>query len=162
MTVLTDTNPQAMAGLLARQLERYRVMIDRYGMLGRALADEEPALRRIQPRIAVLAEEEQDIAQALDAELRTLGAEVPAGGPSAAPAPLAVIDTLRQLLADELYAASAWGTLADVAAAARDDGAVDTLRRWRDIADAHAAYLSRVVSLITANAVLGTPVTLPR
>lgn len=163
MRVLAEINRSRVLAVLIRRLAEEREKIARYRGLVGELATAEPALRRILPRVEIQLGEERELVGWLEARLRDLGdplAPRDPGGEGVA-APIGVVEALRALLATELADEQGWAQLEEVAILARDHGAEDALRRWRQRAATHGRYLAAVLARLLENDLLGRPVTLP-
>jgi bacterioferritin (cytochrome b1) len=136
------------------------------------LRTEEPAIRRILPRLEENRDQEREHAQWLEVQLRRLEAppEPLPGSPVAersaaeqliADPTITVVEVLHALVAVEHEDHDAWQILGAVAERAGDLPAQQDFAKRSDEEALHVAYLKRLLAELAQNDVLGTPVTLP-
>jgi bacterioferritin (cytochrome b1) len=138
------------------------------------LAPEEPAIRRVVPRLEQHRDQERAHADWLRVQLQRLEA-----APEPAPPSRAVVEelgALERLIADRAASVTevlqallsaehddhdAWEILVELAERAGDQPAREDFADRRAVEEVHVAYLKRLVTDLARNHVLGTPVTLP-
>jgi len=175
MRRLAEINRDKLIDVLDERLAFERVSIRLHGVIIQRVAVEEPAFRRMLPRL----EEQRDEArehvdwltrqlEALDAapsnERRRvrLAALQSRGLEEAMVAEDATVgEMLHALATAELAGEAGWQILVELARSAGDLPAVEEFERRRRQETAHAGFVGKALREVTRNDVLGVPVTLP-
>ncbi len=172
MRRLAEIDRLKLVGLLADRLAFERAAAIRYGEILTRLADAEPAVQRIVPRLEQQLADERAQAAWLERELQRLEAPIDRVRAHVERTQVdcdalfgdrgsTVVELVRSLHRLELGDVAAWELLTAVAARADDEPARRAFSAIADGERAHLAFVERVAVELAVNDALGWPVTLP-
>lgn len=175
MRRLAEINRAKLVEVLSERLAFERLGVRLYDQLLARLADAEPAIARMRPRVEQQRDEEREHVAWLEAQLGHLDGGGAGGGRRVAlvqtesqglahvvgDGASTVAEAFHALWAAELADAGGWELLVGLAEAADDAPAVDEFARRRDTERLHVAFLRRALAAFLRNDVIGAPVTMP-